>query len=48
MALALTLGLYGLVRKTVPVDALPGFAAETLLLQPTTLAHPDFLTLSRL
>jgi hypothetical protein len=40
VALALTFGLYGLVRKTVPVDALPGFAAETLLLQPTTLAHP--------
>ena len=40
VALALTFGLYGLDRKTVPVDALPGFAAETLLLQPTTLAHP--------
>ena len=43
VALALTFGLYGLVRKTVPVDALPGFAAETLFLQPTTLAHPRLL-----
>jgi chloramphenicol-sensitive protein RarD len=34
LALALTFGLYGLVRKVVRVEALAGFASETLLLLP--------------
>jgi chloramphenicol-sensitive protein RarD len=34
VVLALTFGLYGLVRKVAKVDALPGFAGETLLLLP--------------
>lgn len=34
LMLALTFSLYGLVRKLVMVEALPGFAAETLLMLP--------------
>lgn len=34
LILAFSFGLYGLVRKTAHVDALPGFAGETLLLVP--------------
>jgi chloramphenicol-sensitive protein RarD len=34
LTLAFSFGLYGLVRKVIRVDALPGFAAETLLLAP--------------
>jgi len=34
LGLALSFGTYGLVRKVVKVDALPGFAGETLLLFP--------------
>lgn len=34
IALALSFGLYGLVRKTAKVEALPGFTGETLLLLP--------------
>jgi len=38
LALALSFGLYGLVRKLVAVEALPGFAAETLLIMPIGVA----------
>lgn len=34
IALALSFGLYGLVRKVAKVEALPGFTGETLLLLP--------------
>lgn len=34
LALALTFGLYGLLRKRAPVDALVGSALETLLMAP--------------
>ncbi|MBM0103927.1 EamA family transporter RarD [Steroidobacter sp. S1-65] len=34
LALALTFGLYGLVRKVAKVEALPGFTGETLILLP--------------
>lgn len=34
IALALSFSLYGLVRKTANVEALPGFTGETLLLLP--------------
>jgi chloramphenicol-sensitive protein RarD len=34
LCLAISFGLYGLVRKVVQVDALAGFASETLLLLP--------------
>lgn len=39
LSLALTFGTYGLVRKTVNVDALAGFAAETLLVLPLGLGY---------
>jgi len=34
MVLAMSFGLYGLIRKVVAVDSLPALAAETLLLTP--------------
>jgi chloramphenicol-sensitive protein RarD len=34
LGIALSFGLYGLVRKVVKVEALPGFTGETLLLLP--------------
>lgn len=39
LALATSFGLYGLVRKTVAVEALVGFGAETLLLLPLALGY---------
>ena len=39
LLLTLTFGLYGLLRKTAPLDALPGLALETLLLLPFALAY---------
>lgn len=39
LTLAFSFGLYGLVRKLVPVDALPGFAAETLLVLPLGIGY---------
>lgn len=37
LALALTFGFYGLIRKKAPVQALPGLAVETWLLLPVAL-----------
>ena len=39
LAIAASFGSYGLVRKVVKVDALPGFAGETLLLLPVGLGY---------
>jgi chloramphenicol-sensitive protein RarD len=39
LTLAFSFGLYGLVRKVVQVDALAGFASETLLLMPIGLGY---------
>lgn len=39
LTLALTFALYGFVRKTAPIEALPGFAMETLILAPPALAY---------
>ena len=38
LVLAVTFGTYGLVRKMVPVNAVPGLAIETILLTPFALA----------
>lgn len=38
LALAFTFGMYGLVRKLTPVDALVGLSIETLLLVPAAFA----------
>ena len=38
-ALALTFSLYGLLRKVISVEALPGLATETLLLLPLALGY---------
>jgi chloramphenicol-sensitive protein RarD len=42
LALTATFGLYGLVRKTAPVDGLIGLAIETMLLAPAALAGLAF------
>jgi chloramphenicol-sensitive protein RarD len=39
LTLAVTFSLYGLLRKVIRVDALPGLATETLLLMPLALAY---------
>jgi chloramphenicol-sensitive protein RarD len=39
LTLAFSFGLYGLVRKVVRVDALAGFATETLLLAPLGIGY---------
>jgi chloramphenicol-sensitive protein RarD len=39
LALAVTFSLYGLVRKLVRAESLPGFATETLLLVPVGLGY---------
>lgn len=39
LTLAFSFGLYGLVRKVINVDALAGFASETLLLAPLGIAY---------
>jgi chloramphenicol-sensitive protein RarD len=39
LTLALTFGFYGLVRKVVQVDALAGFATETVVLLPVGLGY---------
>jgi chloramphenicol-sensitive protein RarD len=38
LALAASFGLYGLIRKVVAVDSVPGLATETLLLSPFAVA----------
>jgi chloramphenicol-sensitive protein RarD len=39
LALAISFSLYGLLRKVISVDALPGLATETLLLMPVAAAY---------
>jgi chloramphenicol-sensitive protein RarD len=39
LALAVSFSLYGLVRKVVPVAALPGLTTETLILLPLAVAY---------
>ena len=59
LALALTFGIYGLIRKQAPVAALPGLVVETWLLLPVALlwlawhpsamsAQPEFWSSSQL
>ncbi|MDD2898762.1 MAG: EamA family transporter RarD [Desulfuromonadaceae bacterium] len=44
LALALTFGCYGLLRKVVAVDSLTGLTVETLLLGPVALGYLIFLS----
>jgi chloramphenicol-sensitive protein RarD len=39
LVLAFSFGAYGLIRKTVAVEALPGLAAETLLIAPLGIVY---------
>lgn len=44
VALPVTFGLYGLVRKRAPVESMPGLVVESLLMLPPSLAYLVFLT----
>ncbi len=44
VSVAVSFGLYGLVRKRVPVESLPGLTVESLLLLPPSLAYLAFLS----
>jgi chloramphenicol-sensitive protein RarD len=46
LVIALTFGLYGLLRKRVPVDSVVGLASETVLLLPFTLLYFGYLIFS--
>lgn len=46
LVLALSFGGYGLIRKTVSVDAMTGLAAETLLIAPLGIAYLLFCELT--
>jgi chloramphenicol-sensitive protein RarD len=43
LALAISFGIYGLIRKTVPVESLEGLAVEALILAPVSLAYIVYL-----
>ena len=43
--LGLSFGLYGLIRKTIPVESVIGLAAETLLLTPLGAAYLGYMEL---
>ena len=43
LVLALSFGLYGLIRKVVAVESLPGLATETLLLTPLAAGYLAWL-----
>lgn len=47
LALAVSFGLYGLLRKTASLGALEGLALETMMLFPAALAYLIWLTLQR-
>lgn len=43
LALAVSFGIYGLIRKTVPVESLEGLTVEALLLAPLSLGYIFYL-----
>jgi len=47
IALALTFGLYGLMRKIMPVDGLVSLTVETLAMTPLALAYLGYLGMTR-
>lgn len=46
LALAVSFGIYGLIRKTVPVESIEGLTVEALLLAPLSLGYIVYLALS--
>jgi chloramphenicol-sensitive protein RarD len=44
LALAVSFGIYGLIRKTVPVESLEGLTVEALLLAPLSLGYIVYLS----
>ncbi len=46
LVLAVTFGLYGLLRKTAPVDPLTGLAVETIILFPAAIGYLCYLYVS--
>jgi chloramphenicol-sensitive protein RarD len=47
LTLAAAFGLYGFVRKVIPVEALPGLAVETFLLLPLAAGYLIWLEMSQ-
>ncbi len=47
LALAVSFGLYGLIRKTVPLGALEGLTLETMLLAPLVLPALAWMTVAQ-
>lgn len=46
LVLAVSFGIYGLIRKTVPVESLEGLTVEALLLAPLSLAYIVYMVVS--
>jgi chloramphenicol-sensitive protein RarD len=46
LVLAVTFGVYGLIRKTAPVDPLTGLAVETMILFPAAIGYLCYLYFS--
>jgi chloramphenicol-sensitive protein RarD len=46
LVLAVSFGIYGLIRKTVPVESLEGLTIEALLLAPLSLGYIGYMVVS--
>lgn len=46
LVLALSFGVYGLIRKTVPVESLEGLTVESVILIPVALSYIVYLTVT--
>ena len=47
LVLAVSFGIYGLIRKTVAVESLEGLTVESIILAPAALAYIVYLTLTK-
>lgn len=47
LVLALSFGVYGLIRKTVPVESLEGLTVESIILSPIAFGYVIFLTVTK-
>lgn len=47
LVLALSFGVYGLIRKTVPVESLEGLTVESIILSPLAFAYVVYLTVTK-
>lgn len=47
LVLAVSFGVYGLIRKTVPVESLEGLTVESIILSPIALGYIVYLTVTK-